>query len=217
MKYLVLLSGGQDSTTCLYWCLERAKHNDIKCIFFDYGQRHATIEGHAAKFIARNVGVGIDARKVSFGLPTASSDLLSIGTSIKTSDSGLPTSFVPGRNLLMLSMAAAFFYPERSYSIVIGANAVDFSGYPDCRGQSLRSFEESINKAMDIDIRILSPLLDLTKSEIVNMGLKNGAHDVMSMTHTCYYGEFPPCGECPACKIRQAGFRDANINDPLEC
>lgn len=212
MKYVVLFSGGQDSTTCLYWVLSQAKPDDVVCVFFDYGQQHLNAEWESAKAISRMVGVGLKRSELYWSV---NSDLTTKGKKINQESGKLPSSFVPGRNLMMLTAAASLTYEYKPEFLVIGANAVDYSGYPDCRPESILSFQDAINAAMESKINILAPLIHKTKEEISKMGINLGAKEALAKSHTCYYGQTPPCGECPSCVIRAKGFELAGIGDPL--
>lgn len=214
MKYLVLFSGGQDSTTCLFWALQRASASEIKCVFFDYGQQGAVAETFASQMIAKMTGVMLVQEKLT--IPVKSDLLTPCAEILADNGSGLPSSFVPGRNLLLLTASASMFYPEDGYDILIGANNVDFSGYPDCRPESLRCFETAINAALGTSLKVLAPLADMDKRSITLLGASLGATEALSWSNTCYHGQFPPCGQCPSCKIRKAGFSAAGITDPLE-
>lgn len=208
---LVLLSGGQDSTTCLYWALEKFYY--VEALSFAYGQRHS-IELDAAKTIARYAGVWhriIELRPLGEVVESALTD----PTKPIKETSKLPTSFVPGRNLIFLSYAAAYTYHRKIPNIVIGVNQEDYSGYPDCRKPFIDSMGEAIMFGVDLDIELLTPLMALKKMQIVELAREVGALEALAFSHTCYEGQYPPCGECPACKLRAKGFKEAGIQDPL--
>jgi 7-cyano-7-deazaguanine synthase len=212
-KYVLLFSGGQDSTTCLHWILERTEADNVLCVFFDYGQQHLIAEREAASSIADSLNIAVE--EVSLHWKTQS-DLTRFGAEISEDNgAGLPTSFVAGRNLMMLTAAASLVYPIGFDYLVIGANAVDYSGYPDCRGESLLRFEQAINAAMDTHIKIEAPLINLSKAEIVKLSESLGATNSLAKSHTCYHGVSPGCGKCPSCKIRAEGYRQAGIIDPI--
>jgi len=130
-------------------------------------------------------------------------------------NSGLPNTFVPGRNLIFLTYAAAFAYPRDIRHLVIGVAQTDYSGYPDCREHTISSLQKTIRLGMDNDITIHAPLMHRSKKETVELAIALGALDVMAMTHTCYNGKRPPCGTCPACQLRAKGFAEAGAEDPL--
>ncbi|MDH3547070.1 MAG: 7-cyano-7-deazaguanine synthase QueC, partial [Gammaproteobacteria bacterium] len=128
---------------------------------------------------------------------------------------GLPNTFVPGRNLIFLTYAAAFAYRRGIQNLVTGVAQTDYSGYPDCREETIKSLQESIRLGMESDITIHTPLMHRSKKETVELAQALGALPAMAMTHTCYNGERPPCGQCPACQLRARGFAEAGIADPL--
>lgn len=214
---LVVLSGGQDSTTCLYWALREYGRDAVEAVTFDYGQRHR-IELDSAAKIASLAGV---AQKV---LPIDT--FTALGGDALTDDSvpvkeeldevtGLPTTFVPGRNLIFLTFAAAFAYRRGIHHLVTGVAQTDYSGYPDCREKTIQSLQESIRLGMDYDISIHTPLMFKSKADTVRLAKEVGALEALAWSHTCYRGQFPPCGTCPACRLRAKGFAEAGIEDPL--
>lgn len=216
-KALVVLSGGQDSTTCLYWSLDRFGRDNVSAITFDYGQRHR-IELECAEKIAADaavpwVCVPIDTFAALGGNAlTDSEEAVQKQTDV---DTGLPNTFVPGRNLVFLTFAAAWAWPRGIGSVVTGVAQTDYSGYPDCREETIRSLQQTLRLGMETDIELHAPLMHLSKKETVELAQSLGAIDVMRLTHTCYNGRRPPCGACPACELRARGFRDAGIEDPL--
>lgn len=216
-KALVLLSGGQDSTTCLYWAIDRFGADAITSLSFDYGQRHR-IELDCAKTIARVGGIThvclpIDTFSALGGdaLTDASVDVAEAADA----STGLPSTFVPGRNLIFLTYAAALAYRRGIRHLVTGVAQTDYSGYPDCREATMRSLEETLRLGMEYDFTIHAPLMHRSKKETVELAKSLGALSVMAMTHTCYEGKRPPCGVCPACRLRAKGFAEAGIDDPL--
>ena len=215
-KALVVLSGGQDSTTCLYWALNRFHVDNVETITFDYGQRHR-IELECAQKIVELVKVPslilpINSFSVLGG--TALTDEINVQSDLN-SDTQLPNTFVPGRNLIFLTFAAAYAYQRKIKNLVTGVAQTDYSGYPDCRENTIKSLENTIYLGMECDIKIHAPLMFKSKKETVEMARELGAIDAMAYTHTCYNGTRPPCGECPACKLRSKGFAEAGIDDPL--
>ena len=130
-------------------------------------------------------------------------------------DGELPITFVPGRNLIFLTFAAAYAYQSGIGNLVTGVAQTDYSGYPDCRDETLRALEKSIQLGMEYEIKLHTPLMFLTKVETVKLAQDCGAMEAMAYSHTCYRGEQPPCGRCPACVLRAKGFADAGITDPL--
>ena len=214
---LVVLSGGQDSTTCLYWAIDSFGRDNVSAITFDYGQRHR-IELECARNIARQA----DIPQVCLPIDTFSAlggDALT-DTAIPVGnraddDSNWPNTFVPGRNLIFLTYAAAWAWPRKIRHIVTGVAQTDYSGYPDCREESIASLQESLRLGMESDVEIHTPLMHLSKKETVELARDLGALDAMALTHTCYEGERPPCGSCPACELRSKGFAEAGVTDPL--
>ena len=214
---VVLLSGGQDSTTCLAWALDRFKQ--VATIAFDYGQRHR-VELSAAQEIAQKVGV-IEHRELTVdslnqlggnALCGDGANEAAIATDPETS---LPTTFVPGRNVLFLTLAAAWAWQLRIPHLVTGVCQTDFSGYPDCRESTMIALQASLRAGMDAPFEIHTPLMHLTKAETVHMMVELGQLDLLALSHTCYRGERPPCGTCPACELRAKGFAEAGYPDPL--
>jgi 7-cyano-7-deazaguanine synthase len=130
-------------------------------------------------------------------------------------ESGLPNTFVPGRNLIFLTFAAAYAYQHGIAHLVTGVAQTDYSGYPDCREETMRSLQTALQNGMDSDIQIHSPLMHLSKKATVQLAEALGALPAMALTHTCYNGVRPPCGSCPACELRAKGFEEAGIDDPL--
>ena len=212
---VVVLSGGQDSTTCLYWALERFDPELVQALTFDYGQRHR-IELDCARDVAECAGVRhtvlpIDTFAALGGTSLTQSDI-AVGP---MPEEGLPNTFVPGRNLVFLTFAAAFAYQREIPNVVTGVAQTDYSGYPDCRESTLIALERALSLGMDFDFRLHTPLMLLSKKETVEMAVNLGAMSAMALTHTCYEGQRPPCGHCPACELRARGFREAGIEDPL--
>jgi len=216
-KALVVLSGGQDSTTCLYWAIDRFKLENVTTITFDYGQRHR-IELACAARVAEHAGVAntclpIDTFAALGGDALTDSDIpVESGVS---SDSGLPNTFVPGRNLIFLTFAAAFAYQRDITNLVTGVAQTDYSGYPDCREETITALQQAIQLGMDSGVVIHTPLMQLSKKQTVELACELGGLDAMALTHTCYNGTHPPCGECPACLLRAKGFAEAGVADPL--
>lgn len=214
---LVVLSGGQDSTTCLYWAIDRWGAANVATLTFDYGQRHR-IELECARRVAENAGVPntilpIDTFAALGGDALTDSDI-DVQREVDTS-SGLPNTFVPGRNLVFLTFAAAFAYQRRIANVVTGVAQTDYSGYPDCREGTMTSLQHTIRLGMEFDVVLHTPLMHLSKKETVLLARDLGALPAMALTHTCYNGERPPCGECPACELRARGFAEAGVEDPL--
>lgn len=216
-KALVVLSGGQDSTTCLYWAINRYGLGFVDTVTFDYGQRHH-IELDCAAKVAEFAGVDNTCLPIDT-LAALGGDSLTdpdIGVSSEVdADTGLPNTFVPGRNLIFLTYAAAFAYRRGIQNLVTGVAQTDYSGYPDCREDTIAALQEALRLGMESDVTVHTPLMHLSKKETVELARDLGGLPAMAYTHTCYNGERPPCGSCPACELRARGFAQAGIVDPL--
>ena len=204
---LVCLSGGQDSTTCLYWALKNFDHVEAVC--FSYGQKHA-LEVEVARRIAGKAGVEFSLLDLSLlGQMThnALTDASAVMDKEKPADA-LPNTFVPGRNMLFLTLAAIKAYEKGIRNLVTGVSQTDFSGYPDCRDTFIRSLNVSLNLAMESQFVIHTPLMWLDKEQEWELADELGVFDVVrNETLTCYNGVMADgCGECPACKLRRAGL-----------
>ncbi len=206
-KALVVFSGGQDSTTCLYWALEH--FSQVHTITFGYGQKHS-LEIECAKEIANRAGVDFRYMDMSFIGSLGSNSLTD--TSIKMDDSkpegSFPNTFVPGRNLFFLSTAAVYARENGIRHIITGVSQTDFSGYPDCRDSFIRSLNVTLNLAMDSQFIIHTPLMWLDKAQTWEMADRLGVLDlVRNDTLTCYNGiKGDGCGHCPSCKLRRDGL-----------
>lgn len=216
-KALVLLSGGQDSTTCLYWAIDRFGTDAVTTISFDYGQRHR-IELECAA----NIAAAADIENVRLPIDTFSAlggDALTDSAVAVSNEpnpaSGLPNTFVPGRNLIFLTYAAAYAYQVGIDNVVIGVAQTDYSGYPDCREATIAALQQALRLGMESEVTIHTPLMRLSKKETVLLARDLGALPAMALTHTCYNGERPPCGTCAACELRAKGFAEAGLDDPL--
>ncbi|UXS36513.1 7-cyano-7-deazaguanine synthase QueC [Staphylococcus delphini] len=203
-KALVVFSGGQDSTTCLFYAKKHFKK--VELVTFEYGQRHAK-EIEVAKEIAEDQGLKhhvLDMALLSQLTPNA---LTSHDMTID-SHNDVPNTFVPGRNLLFLSFAGALAYQIGAKHLITGVCETDFSGYPDCRDSFIKSMNVTLNLAMDRDFVIHTPLMWLNKKETWALSDDLGVLDyVRDRTLTCYNGMIAEgCGECPACQLRQRGL-----------
>lgn len=209
---IVLLSGGQDSTTCLALALE---HFDrVKAVAFDYGQRH-NIELCSARSVAEAAGVEIEIIKVP-GLRGSSLTDHSRAVDADGGMHGLPSTFTPARNLVFLALAAGVAVEFGAGVLVTGVCQTDYSGYPDCRDEFIVAAEDAINKALGIDwFEIHTPLMELTKAETVTLAVSLDALGLLAHSHTCYLGLSPSCGTCPACVLRLKGFAEAGVTDPI--
>lgn len=209
-----LTSGGQDSTTCLFWAQQRFA--PLFALAFDYGQRHR-IELEAAQVICDLAGVPLTVLPLMILRDLGGSALIGSSATIQASGGrdGLPNTFVPGRNLLFLTVAAAFAYQHDIHHLVIGACETDYSGYPDCREQTMQALARALHLGLDYTVHIHTPLMHLTKAQTVVLAQEVGAMEALRYSHTCYEGRFPPCGVCPACELRARGFAEAAVGDPL--
>jgi 7-cyano-7-deazaguanine synthase len=209
-----LTSGGQDSTTCLFWATQRFA--PVLALAFDYGQRHH-IELTAARVVCDLAGVSLTVLPLTILRDLGGSALIGSQTVLQASGGrgGLPNTFVPGRNLLFLTVAAAFAYQRNIHDLVIGACETDYSGYPDCREQTMLALAQALQLGMDYAVQIHTPLMHLTKAQTVCLAQEVGAMTALRYSHTCYEGAFPPCGVCPACVLRARGFTEAGVVDPL--
>ncbi|MBV8833323.1 MAG: 7-cyano-7-deazaguanine synthase QueC [Acidobacteriaceae bacterium] len=221
-RAICLLSGGLDSTTCL--AIARSQGFDCYCLAFDYGQRH-TIELAAAARVAASLKakelkvIALDLR--AFGGSALTSDIEVPKDRDEEQMSGsIPVTYVPARNTIFLSFALAYAEVLRAWDIFIGVNAIDYSGYPDCRPEFIRAFENMANLATKAGVEgltelvIHTPLMRMTKADIVR---KAADLDVdLSLTHSCYDPDSGgvPCGRCDACILREKGFAEAGIPDP---
>jgi 7-cyano-7-deazaguanine synthase len=215
-KCIVLLSGGLDSATVLKIA---QKDFEVVALAFDYGQRHK-FELSSAKKIAKKNSIILNEIKIDlaqFG-NSALTDDISVP---KNQDIGkeIPITYVPVRNTIFLSYALAFAEVNEIFDIFIGVNALDYSGYPDCRPEFITAFEKMANEGTKFaqgenKIQIHTPLIDLTKAQIISKGIQLGVD--YSMTHSCYDPSESglSCGQCDACILRKAGFEAANITDP---
>jgi len=216
-RALVVLSGGQDSTTCLYWAIDRFGRDNVATVTFDYGQRHR-IELECAARIAEHVQVANRVLPIDTFSALGGDALTDKNIEVRheeSADTGLPNTFVPGRNLIFLTFAAAYAYRKNINHLVTGVAQTDYSGYPDCRENTIRALQEALRAGMESDVTIHTPLMHLSKSETVKMCVRLGGLDAMSLTHTCYNGKRPPCGICAACELRDKGFAEAGVEDPL--
>ena len=223
-KALVLFSGGQDSSVCLAWAL--SKYEQVDTVSFDYGQRHVVeLECRARildlipiEFPLWGERLGKDYLMEVPVLSKISSSALTANQEITVNPHGLPTTFVPGRNIIFLSLAAAIAYQREARYIIGGMCETDFSGYPDCRDDSVKAMQIALNLGMDARLVVETPLMWLDKAETWALGHKLGGNPLIQLileeTHTCYVGERSirhswgyGCGECPACVLRKQGYK----------
>lgn len=204
-KAVVVFSGGQDSTTCLFWALERFAH--VEAISFDYGQRHRTELEHASR-IAEELHVPHRILDMSLLNQLAPNALTRADMEIKEEQGKLPNTFVDGRNMVFFTFAAIYAKQVGARHIVVGVCETDFSGYPDCRDVFIKSLDVTLNLAMDYPFVIHTPLMWLDKAATWKLADELGALSfVREKTVTCYNGiAGDGCGECPACRLRLAGL-----------
>ncbi|MEK6975196.1 MAG: 7-cyano-7-deazaguanine synthase QueC [Candidatus Thermoplasmatota archaeon] len=218
-RAVVLLSGGLDSTTAAAWA--KAEGHDLYAVSFDYGQRHRR-ELASARKVAKALGV-VEHRvlKVPIGALGGSAltdKSIAVPKAGKTIGDRIPSTYVPARNTVFLSLALAYAEVVGARAIVIGANALDYSGYPDCRPEYLTAFETMANLATKAGVegkplRILAPLVDLSKADIVRLGMRLKAP--LELTWSCYRGGARACGTCESCVLRRKGFEAAGVVDPV--
>ncbi|MBT6594700.1 MAG: 7-cyano-7-deazaguanine synthase QueC [Nitrospina sp.] len=220
---VVLLSGGLDSTTTL--ALAKKQGFDLFALTFDYGQRHS-VELDRARDIAMHFGVvdhqivKIDLRQFGGSALTDSIDV-PVGRDQKEMTAEIPITYVPARNTIFLSFCLAYAEVKEASNIFIGVNAVDYSGYPDCRPEFIAAFEILANLATKAGVegknqmKIHTPLIELSKAEIIEKGLELGVD--YGMTHSCYNpgGDGKSCGVCDSCQLRLKGFQEAGVKDPI--
>lgn len=216
-KALVVLSGGQDSTTCLYWAIDRFGVDNVSTLTFDYGQRHR-VELDCAARVADHADVANTCLPIDTFAALGGDALTDSKIDVQTEWSpgnGLPNTFVPGRNLIFLTFAAAFAYQRGIGNLITGVAQTDYSGYPDCREETIAALQQTLRLGMGSGVVIHTPLMNRSKKATVELARDLGGLEAMALTHTCYNGARPPCGECPACLLRAKGFAEAGIPDPL--
>ena len=215
-KAIVLLSGGIDSSTTLY--IAQRKGYEPFCLIFDYHQRHKK-EIELAKAVAKCANVGYKVIKIS--LPESKCSLLNLSMPLKSGKEKIPSTYVPARNIIFLAYAVSYAETWGTRAIFIGVNQVDYSGYPDCRETFISAFNQMIEVGTKSgaqkreNIKVIAPLVKLTKGEIIKLGMKLGVP--YHLTWSCYAGGEKPCLKCDSCKFRLKGFREAGIKDPLLC
>ncbi|OCT12004.1 7-cyano-7-deazaguanine synthase QueC [Paenibacillus pectinilyticus] len=221
-RAVIILSGGLDSTTCMGLAQEAGY--DLFPISFDYGQRHK-IEIENAKQVAEHYGVSARHKIIKldflrdFGGSALTDDTIDVPNVVNGPESEeIPVTYVPGRNLLFLSIATSYAEVTGSQAIYIGVNALDYSGYPDCRPEFIHKVEEVIALATKVGVEgkgitIETPLISWSKAKIVEEGLKIGVP--YELTTSCYNGKAEACGECDSCRLRLKGFEEAGSKDPI--
>jgi 7-cyano-7-deazaguanine synthase len=224
MKAVILLSGGLDSATVL--AIAKAKGYECYTLSFDYGQRSQAELDAAIKVSERG---GAKEHKVvtlnlnSIGGSALTEDAIAVPTAAADApiESGIPVTYVPARNTIMLSIGLGWAEVLEASALFVGVNAVDYSGYPDCRPEYIESFQAMANLALKRGVEghalnIETPLIDLTKTEIIQQGVKLGVD--YSLTVSCYQADAggAACGSCDSCRIRRSGFESANLSDPTQ-
>lgn len=213
-KALVAYSGGQDSTTCLAYALKN--FDEVHALTFDYGQRHKIEIEQAAK-ITGLLKIPHEIMEVDIFSKLSKNALTDAGIEITAGGAGtLPSTFVPGRNLIFLSLAAIKAYQLGITDLIAGVCQTDYCGYPDCRNSFVKSLERSVSLALDKEFKIHTPLMWLSKAQTVKLIQELGYLELLRDSHTCYRGLRPACGTCPACSLRLKGFREAGMSDPLQ-
>lgn len=217
-KAVVIFSGGQDSTTCLLWALQM--YDEVYAITFNYGQNHSA-ELACATEICKRLNVKQCQVGLSFFADLVESALTS-GGDVNEMKNGLPASFVPNRNQLFITLAHAYAQKIGAKTLVIGACETDYSGYPDCRKEFINKIQEATNLGSNADVEIETPLMYMTKAETFDLANRMGGLElIIEQTNTCYKGNREilhdwgyGCGECPACKLREKGFKEWKENYP---
>lgn len=206
-KAIVVFSGGQDSTTCLFWAMKNYK--EVEAVTFNYNQRHK-LEIEVARSIAEELGIKHTVLDMSLLNQLAPNALTRDDLSIEQKDGELPNTFVDGRNLLFLSFAAVLAKQSDARHIITGVCETDFSGYPDCRDVFIKSLNVTLNLSMDYEFVIHTPLMWLNKAETWKLADHLGVLNfVREKTLTCYEGIIAEgCGTCPACILRKRGLDD---------
>ena len=206
---IILLSGGQDSTTCLYWAKKQFK--EVYALGFRYGQRHVC-EIEIAQKIAESADVSFIAYEIDTLKKLTHNSLTdcSIEMDGEKPENLYPNTFVPGRNMIFLTYAAVYAYSLNVHNLVIGVSQADYSGYPDCRNTFIKSVNTSLNLAMDYEFQIHTPLMWKDKEAVWRMSDELGIFDLVRyQTLTCYNGIIADgCGQCPACKLRAKGLEN---------
>lgn len=207
-KALVVFSGGQDSTSCLFWAIQ--KFDEVEAISFDYGQKHR-LELELAGKIAADAGVPMRILKLDMISQITNNALTNPDMEVESDkpENRPPNTLVEGRNMLFLTYAAIYAKSKDIHNLVTGVGQADFSGYPDCRDEFIRSLNQTLNLSMDYPYEIHTPLMWKNKEEIWQLSDELGVFDlVRTQTLTCYNGIVGDgCGECPSCKLRNNGLK----------
>lgn len=216
-KAVVIFSGGQDSTTCLYWAI--SNFSSVEAISFMYGQKHK-VEIEQAQKICELANVKLTIVDISFLNTIVQSALTSNGDVNVLNEKGLPASFVPNRNQLFITLSHAYAQKINARNLVTGVCQTDFSGYPDCREEFIKSIQETTNLGSQSNIQIHTPIMHINKAETFKLAEMLGCLSVViNESHTCYNGDrtMNPwgagCGECPACVLRKKGFEQFQLSE----
>lgn len=220
---VVILSGGQDSTTCLHWA--KAKYKKLYALTFNYGQTHS-LELESAKKIAKINNIEHEIIDVP-NILKSTSPLTDKTQTLETYENydemdeiigdRIELTFVPMRNAFFLTLGANYALSKNCRTLVTGVCQQDNANYPDCRKTFINAQEKTINEALGIDdFKIETPLIFKTKAESIKLAINlDSCMNSMAYSHTCYAGQFPPCGKCHSCVLRAQGFKEANVIDPL--
>ncbi|MEY2426495.1 MAG: 7-cyano-7-deazaguanine synthase [Actinomycetota bacterium] len=218
MNVVVVLSGGLDSTVCLADAV--AAGDTVIALSIDYGQRHA-VELERARAIAAHYGVEHIEQRLdlsAWGGSALTDSTIDVPTATDAADGpGIPITYVPGRNLIFLSLAVALAEARGCTAVSIGVNALDYSGYPDCRPEFIDSFRTTAGLALRAGVEgapvdIITPLIAMSKADIVRRAIELDAP--LHLTWSCYRGAGTPCGDCDSCVLRAKGFAEADVADP---
>lgn len=213
-KAVVILSGGQDSATCLYWALKNAEQ--VYAIHFAYGQKHS-VEKECAENICEKEGVPFISVDLDFMKVVTDSELIKQDGDVnKLNEKGLPSSFVPNRNQIFITIAHSWAQKLGAEALVTGVCQTDYSGYPDCREEFIIELQKTLNYGSQSSISIYTPLMYLTKAQTFALAEELGVlKEIIELTHTCYNGDRNHlnewgygCGHCPACQLRKKGYYD---------
>lgn len=212
-KAVILLSGGVDSVTALYWA--KSKGYEITALIFDYNQKHKKELDCAKKICSLNK---IKYLLIKTEFPWAESSLtdrkIKVPYNRKMNDGEIPVTYVSGRNIIFLSYAFSLAESFRAEDVFIGAHVQDYSGYPDCRPEFLKYFQKAANSGMKNGrIKVKAPLISKSKKEIVKLGIKLGVP--FQYTWSCYEGGASLCGKCDSCRFREIAFQELGLTDPL--
>lgn len=215
MKALVILSGGLDSTTALYWA--KSKYNEVEALTFYYGSKHNDKEYRYAYIQCKNLNIKLTKINLDFINNHFKSDLLQSGGEIPDgyyNEENMKSTVVPFRNGIMLSVATGFAESIGCDVIILGNHSGDHNIYPDCRPEFIKGIKEAIYQGTEKHIEVVSPFCNMSKTEIIKIGAKLGVD--FSLTYSCYKGNEKHCGKCGTCQERKESFEKAGIIDPTE-